>query len=186
MKKTIYVFLVLAFCISLFHCKDAYAAKRKHIIEFFNEEGVIETYIPDIKNSSGDNNVNVGALKNLIEEALAARRSHTLDIVSSEASADIIVEVDVVEYFWTEEDPVDLVFSPIAAGIDKAKDENYARMQVDIIVRNAKNGRELWNDRVQSTITDGTMEKDESYGRSYERIAKNFTKKLFKKPKRRR
>ena len=90
-----------------------------------------------------------------------------------------------MEYYWTDHDPVDMVFSPVAAAADAAMQENYARMEIKAIVTKAKNGRKLWSKEIQSTITDGSMSKEASYDMSAERIAANFIKELFRKPKRR-
>ena len=186
MKKTVMVVLAIALVASLTCSEEALAKRFKHIMDFFDDKGTIKTYISGIKNSSGDNNVDTRALQSAIETALEARRSHNIDIVSSGSGADMVIDIEITEYFWTEEDPVDLIFSPVAAAADAAKAENYVRMQMDVIVTNAKDGRELWNDHVQSTITDATMSKEASYDMSYERITKNLVKELFKKPKRRR
>ena len=186
MKKLLKVLLAVLFFTLTLHLNDAYSARKVNMIEYFDEKGVIEAYVAKVENASGDSSIDENEIKRQIEKALAERRSHSFKIVASEASADISIDVKVTEYFWTEEDPVDMLVTPITIAVDKAKAENYARMQADITVRNAKNGRELWNERVQSTITDDTMTKEEGYGRSYERFAKNFIKKLFRKPRKRR
>ncbi len=186
MKKVVVVFLVISFFASLLDSDAAFAKQFKHIMDFFDDKGTIKTYISDIKNSSGDNNVDTRALQSAIETALEGRRSHNIDIVSSESDADMVIDIEITEYFFTEEDPIDMVFSPVAAAVDAAKAENYVRMQIDAVATDAKSGRELWDDHVQSTITDDTMSEEASHGMAYERIAKNFIKELFRKPKKRR
>jgi len=180
MKKIMSIISIVTFCAGV-SCLG-YAAAR-NIIEYFDEKGVIKTHVRDIKNSTGDSNIDVAELKKRLEKAFVERGSHAFKIVSDIDTADIVVDVDVAEYFWTEEDPVDLIFSPIAAAIDKAKAENYARMQADIVIIDVKSGQELWKERVQSTLTDDTMTEKESYHLTYERFSKMFMKKLFKKPK---
>ena len=184
MKRILYVFLMLAFCVSLFHSGDAHAVGRS-ILDFFEKKGITKAYISNVKNSSGDSNVNIEEIKKNIEKALTGRRSHAFEIVTSQASADIIVEVDVVEYYWTEKDPVEAIFPPAAAAIDAAKEENYARLAANIIVNNAKNGKKLWKDKIRSAITDDTMTKEESYGLTAERLGKDFVSRVCRKPRKR-
>jgi hypothetical protein len=182
--RRINVVLAALLCIALFCAGDAYA-RRKTMREFFDEKGVTKAYVSDVTNSSGDSTIDLKEVKSVIEEALRSRRSHTIEIASSQAAADIVIDVDITEYVWTDEDPVDMVFSPIAAAADAAIQDNYARMQANFTVTDAKKSKKLWKELVQSTITSATMAKEESYGLSTDRLVKNFIKKLFKKPKRR-
>jgi hypothetical protein len=184
MRKIFYVFLILAFCVTLFQFKDANAA-RNRIIAFLEKKGVTKAYISAVTNSTGDRNVNEKNVKKSIEEALRVRRSHTFEIAKSEASADITVEVDIVEYFWTEKDPVEAVFPPAAAAIDGARDENYARLAANIVVKDAENGKKLWGDKIRSAITDDTMSKKASYGLISKELAKDFVARLCRKPRKR-
>lgn len=184
MRKILYVFLILTFFVSLFQFRDAYA-RRRHIVDFFEKNGITKAYISHVKNLSGDRHVNAKKVKQSIKEALIARRSHAFEVVRSEASADIIIEVDIIEYFWTEKDPVEAVFPPAAAAIDGAREENYARIMANIMVKSAKNSKKLWSDKIRSALTDDTMTKKESYGLVAERLAKDFVARLCRKPKKR-
>lgn len=181
-KRILYVFLILTFFVSLFQFGDAYAGRRD-IVDFLDKNGITKACISHVKNLSGDRRVNLKKIKKSFEKALIARRSHTFEIAKSKASADIIVEIDVIEYFWTEKDPVEAVFPPMAAAIDGARDENYARITANIIVKNAKNSRKLWSDKIRSTLTDDTMTKKESYSLVAEKLAKDFVARLCRKPK---
>jgi len=182
MKRILHVFLVVTFFASLFYFGEAHA-RRKDITDIFDEKGITKACVSDVKNSSGDNNVNVDEIRKNIEKALVERRSHAFEVVTSEASADILIEVDVIEYFWTDKDPVDVVFPPVAAAIDSASVENYARLTANIIVKNAKNGNKMWGDDIRATLTDDTMTKEESYGLIVQRLGKDFVARLCKKPK---
>lgn len=186
MKKIIILSLLAVFSATSLCYGDIHGAgKRMHIIDYFDEQGIIDTHIYEIKDSSRDETIDLELLKSEIEKGLTGRINHTFNIAPSEKSADIAIDIEITEYFWTTVDPVDMVFSPIVAVIDKLSDDNYARMQMDIKITDVKTGKELWRETIQSTITDDTMTKEESYDRSRKRIAKNFIRKLFKKPERR-
>ena len=181
MNKKISLVLAIVFCALLLYAGAAQAGlRRESMVEYFDKIGPVAVYIPLIVNTSSDSNVDLEGLKNEIEKALKNRISHTFNIAASEADADIVIDINVTGYYWTEEDPVDMIISPLAAAVDKAKDENYARMEMNVVITEAATGRVLWRKEVQSTITDDTMTKEASYGMSNERIAKNFVKELFR------
>ena len=54
----------------------------------------------ELKNSSGDDKVDLKLLKKMIEDALAARKSNKFVIVGSAGDADLIFKGDVTEYVW--------------------------------------------------------------------------------------
>lgn len=181
MKRISHILLIAAFFASLFHFGNAHAA-RKAITDFFAEKGTTKAFVSDVKNSSGDNNITADEIRTNIEKALTERKSHSFKIVTSEADADILIEVDVTEYFWTENDPVDMVFPPAAAAIDSASAENYARLTANIVVKNAKNGNKIWGEKIRAALTDDTMTKEESYSLIAQRLGKDFVARLCKKP----
>lgn len=184
MSRIVNLFLVLVFITSLLYSGEAYARRRGTILDFFEDKYVIKAYVSDMVNSCGDDKIDVKDLKSGIEKALDSRRSHTFKIVSEETEADIIINTEIVEYLWTEEDPVDMIMG-IATVVDAAVQDNYARMQIVFTVIDAKDGAQLWREKLQSTITNATMTEEESYSMSNENIVKVFIRKLFAKPRRR-
>ncbi len=164
---------------------DVRAVREIHMRSYFDEQYETRVYIEPIENDTEDATIDTGVLKNAVKEALEGRLNQTIIVVPDRTEADITVAISLTEYLWTEEDPVDMVFSPVAAAADKAKDEPYARMQADVVIRDAESGEEMWADMIQSTITDATMTREDSYAMSYERWVDSFTRELFKRKERR-
>lgn len=183
MKRTMNLFLVFLFIVLQLYSGEVYARRKGTIIDFFNSKDVIKAYVSDIVNSSGDSKIDVKELKKSIEKALASRLSHTFKIVSKKAEADIIISAEIIEYLWTENDPVDTMIGFPAMVYDAAKKKNYARMKAIFIIVDAEDGTQIWRERLKSTITSSAMTEEESYDLSNERIAKVFIRRLFKRPK---
>ena len=185
MKRPISLVLVFLVFASMLCSGEAHAGKKKNMREFFDKKHITKAYVPDVVNSSEYGNVDTAGLKKSIEDALVTRQSHKFEIVSGKSDADIVVDIEVVEYLFTEEDPVDMVFSPIAAAADAARREPYTRMQAVFSIVDMKKGSVIWQEDLQSTITHAAMTEQKSYGMSNERMTEVFLKELFKKPKRR-
>ncbi len=168
----------------LFYSTGTYARREANMIEFFEKRYITKVCVEEVTNSSGDRAIDTAVVKGNIEQALLDRKSHRFEIVETEAEADIVVKMDITEYFFTTEDPVDMIVSPLAIAIDKMKKDHYARMQARVTVVDAKTGRELWKRSIKSTITDATMSEEESYERSQERIVKILVRRLFSKKRR--
>ena len=171
-----------AFCIIAFiSCGANLYAGQKSLLEYINERYETKVYVAELTNSSGDYKIDPAALRKKIEDAFAARMSHDFRIVKSRPEADIAVYLDIVGYVFTEEDPPDLIITPLTVMIDLAKKDHYARMQADVRIEEVKKNRNLWEGRIKATVTNADMTKDESYDLVNERLVKVFFTKLFKK-----
>jgi len=124
------IFLIFAVLMILLCCGEAGARSKKGIRGYFEKRDIVKTYVAGIKNSSGDKKLDPKRVKKEIEEALAARRSQKFEILDKESGADIIVYFDIIEYIWTDQDPVDMVVGTIGVAYDVLTKENYARMRV--------------------------------------------------------
>ncbi|MFH1996571.1 MAG: hypothetical protein ABIJ27_06185 [Candidatus Omnitrophota bacterium] len=179
--KIITVLTMIAAAAAVLIPGGAYAG-RENIVDYLDKKGAIKVYVKDLVNASDSNEINTAALKRSFEEALAARKSHTFTIVQSRKDADIMIDVEVTEYVWTKDDPVDMVAGITTAAYDVLTKENYARIQVIAKVLNAVSGERIWRDKIKATVTSKTVTREESYGILYERIAKELLKRLFKRP----
>jgi len=135
----------------------------------------------ELKNSSGDGNIDVSMLKKIVEEAFRDRKSYSFTIVNTAGEADIVFKGDITEYVWLENDPVDNIWSIGSAAIDAATKDNYARMQVASELVTTNNNRVLWSDKVQADVTVHVMPRESSYELIYKRFAKSVMIKIFRK-----
>ena len=190
--RVLNLFLVFLFAISLLCSTYVYAERKDPMAALIDSDSVIKTYVADIKNSSGNNKIDLKDLKDALENVLASRPPRKFEfsgkgdrtkfkIVENPSEADIAVNTLITEYLWTEDDPVDMIVGVPSIAYDALTKENYARMQVVMTVNDTKSGMLLWEDSLKATITDKTMAEKESYDRINERIAKVFIRELFKR-----
>ena len=171
---------VLAVAIAaLFFTVSSFAVMTVETESFLRNHNEVKVFV-DIKNASGDEKVNIELLKTSLESAFAGRKAHKFTIVKTAEEADMILRGNVVEYVWSESDPIDQVWGLGSAAMDAAMQENYARIQADMQLVAAKGMTKLWSDRVQATMTKGVMPKDESYAQVYGIFTKTIMKEMFK------
>jgi hypothetical protein len=179
--RTTHLLLILMFIASLLYPGEVYAGVRKPMKELLAKRKALRTYVATIKNSSGDAKINTKALKKSFENALAARKSYRFEIVRGPKDADIRIDMEVVEFFWKETDPIDMITGYTGVIYDMVKEDHYAFMRADVKIADVKKDRSLYHDRFKATITHPTMTEEESYGMMYERISQIFLRRLFKK-----
>ena len=156
-----------------------------NILEYFQARNVTGIYIEDISNASGDNLINLGLIKKEIENAFMARVSQKFEIARLRDKSDVALRMEITEYLWTNEDPVDNLIGIGGVAMDVAKQENYARMIAGITIMDTATGDVLWEDTIKATITDDTMTEQASYGRINERIVKVLMRNIFSRNKNR-
>ncbi len=129
-------------------------------------------------------------LRKAVENALETRMTLSFKPVSNIEEADIAVECDINEFFWTDADPVDNIAGLGAIAYDAAIKENYSRMQAVFAVKDLKEkftkrakdkGKPLWEENVKATITSKKMGKEESVALMNEKITKIFMRDCFSK-----
>lgn len=149
----------------------------------FSGRGVVKVFLQDPTDASAAKKVDLPALKKFVGEALTARKSLKFEIVPSREAADVAVETEVAEYFWTDHDPVDMIMGVGVAAYDAATVEHYARIQAGMAVRDAKTGRVLWKDKLMATVTDGKMPEADGPARASQKLAQDFAVHAFGKKK---
>lgn len=137
----------------------------------------------ELKNSSGDDKVDMVLLKKMMEDAFVARKSYNFTVVQTAQEANIVFRGDIKEYIWTKDDPVDEVYGIGSAAMDAAFIENYARIQIQSELINAKNNSVLWSDKVKATMTKKDMPIEASYALVYPKLIKSEMIEIFRKPK---
>lgn len=137
--------------------------------------------VTDPVNRTGDDAVSPAALRTALEERLSARREPRFSVVADASTAEITVSAEIVEFVFTEHDPVDKIIGLAGAAYDAATVEHYARLTAVYTVRDAKSGRTLWTDKLKATVTDKTMSREESRPRVMARAAEIFVREAFGK-----
>jgi len=183
--KVIRSLIICGLFLSLVFLGSSYARRAKSIYDLFEKNPLLKVYISDIKNSSGDRKLDLRKIKREVENGFSRRKSHRFMVMATDREADIVIDIDVVEYYFTLTDPVDMVIGIIGIAADAAKTDHYARLQANCTVTDTTNNRVVWEEKVLSTKNHSTMTKEESYDIMYEEFAKSFLRRLMKRPTRR-
>ena len=156
------------------------------LYEDFSRRGTVKVYVEALKGSTGHSKVRTGEMKKSLETALSNRKSIKFAIVPSKEEADVMISSEVVEFLWTDHDPVDMIVGIGGTAMDAMVVECYARLQANFAVTDAKSGLVLWKDKVKATLTKAGMSEADSLGLINDDIAKVFIKEAFGKQKSRR
>ncbi len=125
--------------------------------------------------------VNAAGFKKELESALAARKSIRFQMLPSPEGADLTIDVQITEYYWTDHDPVDMLMGVGATAMDAARTENYARLQAVFTVRAAKTQKTLWSDKLMATITGGDLTKENGPAMIAKELGQVFVRSCFGK-----
>lgn len=160
---------------------NAQARGKKGIYYELSDMPRVRTYIEDVNNTSDNDKVDLTGLKKTLENALAARMTINFAIVSNKKDADVIINFDVVEFLWTDKDPIDSITGIGAIAMDAAIQENYGRIQAEVSVIKAKDQKVMWKRKIKATITDKNMSEGESVDLLNKRLVKMFMKECLSK-----
>jgi len=150
----------------------------------FEKKSLVRVAVALPTDVSEQKSVNAGDVKKELESALAARKSIRFQTLPSPEGADLTIDVQITEYYWTDHDPIDMLVGVGAAAMDAAMVENYARLQAVFTVRDAKTQKTLWNDKLMATITGGTLTKENGPAMIAKEMAQVFIRNCFGKKQR--
>ena len=152
-------------------------ARVESLYEWLLEkEHPVKTYVSDVTDSSGQAQECIALLKSNLEEMLATRKKISFTVVPDKASADIIMDSDIVEFFWTDTDPVDDITGIVPILLDAAIKEHYGRLTVVFTITDAVRGRQVWKRKLKATITGNEITPDNAAEMLCGRMMKVLTK----------
>ncbi len=155
---------------------------QDNLYDVLSKEGHVKVFIHDAKDISHAQKVNLRELRQEIEDALTSRKSINFEVVPNKEDADILIDCDVKEFVWMEEDPMDDVHGIEAIVLDAVITYNYARLQAIFTVKDAPSGKVLWKRTIKATLTEKDMNEEQSLPMANERVIKVFMRKCFAKP----
>lgn len=144
----------------------------------------VNVYLADIKDSTnGQNKVDLAVLKKTLEDALVTRMTLNFKPVQRKEDADIVITVNVTEYVWMLQDPIDEIGGLETAAWNAANVEHYIRLYAIFSVIDAKTDGVLWTKDIKGTVTDKNMTEQEGIEMVDDRIVKMFIRDCFSKKK---
>lgn len=174
--KRIISFIVISLTFVL--CARVSFARQENLYAQLSRMPIVRVYIQQIADSSQEKSVNPQELFNELKEALEKRKSINFAVVNSADEADIVIEVDIKEYVWSEKDPVDNLLGSAAIALDAMRIENYARLTALFTVKD-KGGSKIWKKLLRGSATKKEMPEQESYSLVIEKVVKVFIRECF-------
>ncbi len=141
----------------------------------------VKVFVAEVKDSTKEHGHDPALVKTRIEAVLKERKSIKFQVVPAADEADITIETEIVGFSWSDHDPVDMLAGVGAAAMDAAVVEDYAAMEADVAVSDARSKNPLWQKRLFATITKKPMSKTESVPLVTENFVKAFIKDCFSK-----
>jgi hypothetical protein len=172
--------MILAFTF-LFVFIAAPSAFCANLYESYSKKGEVKVFVSQPENHSDKPAVKTAELKKSIETALQNRKSIRFKIVPTREEANIAIETDVVEFMWTDHDPVDMIMGVGAIAMDTAVVEDYARMTAQFKITDLKKQDVVWADKLKSTLTQKDMPESKSLDLIGDDMAKTLIKEAFAK-----
>jgi len=176
MKLKLVFLTLLLFSIQL---SNAYCLEPSLFPRFSGK--TVKVFVMDVKSSAQAYDIDPALVKTRIEAVLKERKSIKFQVVPAAQEADITVETQIVGFSWSDHDPVDRLMGIGAAAMDAAVVEDYASMEADVTVSDARSKKPLWQKRLFATITKKPMSKTESVPLVTENFVKVFIKDCFSK-----
>jgi hypothetical protein len=141
----------------------------------------VKVYVSAPIDNATNKKADLAGLKTALENALKERKSISFEIVGSPEAADYTIDTSVTEFFWTPNDPVDMIGGLSMAAADAALIQDYVRMQALFTIKEVKNGSEVWKDTLLSTVTKTGMSEEQSVPLINEDMSATFVKTAFGK-----
>ncbi len=154
MKRLSLFTLVSALALMMVFPRTGECSRRETLYEWLIEkERPIKTYVTDVTDSTGHAEKCVSLLKKDLEDMLATRKNISFVVVPDKKDADIIMTSEIVEFFWTDTDPVDEITGIGPILMDAAMKEHYGRMTVIFTITDTQSGKLIWDRKLKATLT---------------------------------
>lgn len=180
MRKYISVLLVATTVLTFGFSESGECRMKKNLYTMLSEMKEVKVCVSSVTDSSGNAEADLAGLKKVIEDSLASRMTINFKVVPNQSDADIVIGCDILEFLWTDKDPVDNIYGVGAIVMDAVTTQNYGRIQAIFTVTDAK-GDQIWKKRLKATITSSTMTRDESIYMLNERLVKIFMRDCLSK-----
>lgn len=182
-KKAVSLTIVLAMIFTL----SAFAETMKRWDKVVNDDGPRNIFIENVVNESGDSMVDPSMITAKIAGVFSGRGNPNFNVVKDRGEADMVFKGVITEYAWMEKAPITEIYGAGALAMDMATrdSKNYARMEVEYKIFDAKTHETIMAYVTQVTIKQPGVPQNESYAMIYERFPKIFSLDIFKRYKKR-
>ena len=180
MKKILHITLLVFFLV-LMSSTNGFCRDKTNLYNLFRKKAVTKVYFSPIENLSNNPKADISSLTQELKEAFKKRESIKFNIVGSEDDSDIIIAGDLVTFYWSDKDPIDLIVGVYAIAYDLLTTESYAFQEVIFSVTDTKKNKLLWNKKLKIDLTKKGMTEDESIPLINQKTASTFMRDCFSK-----
>jgi hypothetical protein len=171
--------LVLALLIVIIACPTVFAL-GKNLNNLVANGKPIKIYLADFKSCS--DKISTDTFKTVFKDTLSARKKENFVIVPDKATADLILNCDIVNYRYLEKDPVDhFVAGTYGLIADALVKQNYVQIQIEFNVYKPASNKRVWRDKCYVSLTQTNMPEPDSIPKVLKESAKRFAYLCFGK-----
>jgi len=179
MKKSVYITLLMFFILML--ANDGICQDKPNLYNLYRKKAETKVYILPIENLSNGNKSDAKCLSRELKDALRKRKSVKFSIVKKREDSDITIGCELKSFYWSEDDPIDMIFGTYAIAYDLVTNENYAFQDVIFTVTHTKKNRVLWKERLKIDLTKADMTEEQSIPLINKKTVKTFIRDCFSK-----
>lgn len=181
MKKTISL-LCLILGLSFVLPVSGDARSDRALYEIYGKRESVNIHVAQPTDATGQK-LDLGILKEAFERALKDRVSINFNVSQNASDADLTVQCEILEYTWSDEDPLDMLMGAGGAAYDAAVIEHYSKIRANVTLYEKSKTGPAWSGRLKASVTDGEMKQEDGFMRASEKMAKVFLKEAFGKKK---
>ncbi|MDD4203010.1 MAG: hypothetical protein PHQ52_06045 [Candidatus Omnitrophica bacterium] len=182
MRKIAWLLILMICFVSV---SQSYA---KNLYAKFRGVDPIAIYVDKIDNSSGDKAVTTEKVKSVFKDIVEERKEVKFKVVSDIKDADVVIDIDVKEYEFTDKAGVRLTGGMWGVVGDTAEPKNMCIVKATYVVRDPKTGNIITRENnvfAEARKPRETFKQDQTTHEAIEKNVETFLVKVFYQPKKR-
>jgi hypothetical protein len=176
--KKIMLFAIILCCAA----SSGFCSQEEPIGGLFRDKKVINVYIDQVSNASGESLITIEDFKAIIEASLLKRKSMTFRLVGAADQSDIQISSKIEKFQYLVRGPLKPTIGLQTTLLDAAATAtmNYVEMLATFTVIDTKSGNILWSDGVGGYLKK-VMTPEESVPMISDKVSREFIWRCFGK-----
>ena len=185
-KTAINFFLI---CVLLGSLPGTLSARRhfrpvRNLWKYVAEGQPVSVCFGSVRNTQDNSPLTPDLLVQTFSAYMRQRNTETFQVVETAAEADLVMDITVLEYTYSDKDPVDqLVGGATGLVLDAAVTQAYVAAKIQYTVTDPRKNRAVWKKTLPNSVTAGGMTAEDAPEKVARQAAKNFIFQCFGKPK---
>ena len=154
------------------------ANKTGQLQNFALTNKTVNIHLGEFRSLDKARDIEASRVAEALGSRLKQRKTVAFNIVKSIEEADLSISADLIEFIYSEGDPVDILL-PLGLVVDVLTKKNYARLEFEINVLDTKKNKVVWKRYLKATLTEDDMSKEKSIPLIIDRAAYVIVKECF-------